>query len=215
MRSPVSRAARWAGALVLAVIVMVAVFSSGSTGDGVAVDQQAAAATTRTEFGPLTPSDVDLLVKVRQAGLWETPTGQQMEQRATNGVVRDVGRRISVEHIELDAIVRRTADQLGATLPSQPSAQQQGWMAEISAQTGAEYDRTAVNLLRQAHGKVLPVIAQVRSGTRNELVRDFATTAAQFVTRHHEYLESTGLVDFEALPEPPAPAAAPRAGAAG
>ncbi|QYN34207.1 DUF1996 domain-containing protein [Pseudonocardia sp. DSM 110487] len=211
MRSPVSRAARWAGALVLAVIVTVAVFNSGGTGgDGVAVDQQSSVGTTtRTEFGPLTASDIDLLVKVRQAGLWETPTGQQMEQRATNSVVRDVGRRISVEHTDLDEIVRRTADQLGVTLPSQPSAQQQGWMEEISAQTGAEYDRTAVNLLRQAHGKVLPVIAEVRSGTRNELVREFATTAAQFVTRHHEYLESTGLVDFEALPEPPGPAAAP------
>ncbi len=194
MRSPVSRAARWAGALVLAVIVMVAVFNSGGTADGIAVDQQAGAtATTRTEFGPLTASDIDLLVKVRQAGLWETPTGQQMEQRATNSVVRDVGRRISVEHTDLDEIVRRTADQLGVTLPSQPSAQQQEWMAEISARNGAEYDRTAINLLRQAHGKVLPVIAQVRSGTRNELVREFATTSATFVTRHHEYLESTGL----------------------
>ncbi|TQM38221.1 DUF1996 domain-containing protein [Pseudonocardia cypriaca] len=209
MRSPVSRAARWAGALVLAVIVMVAVFNSGGTGDNdVAVDQQSST-TTRTEFGPLTASDVDLLVKVRQAGLWETPTGQQMQQRAVNAVVQEVGRRISVEHTELDAIVRQTAGQLGVTLPSQPSAQQQGWMQEISAQNGADYDRTAVNLLRQAHGKVLPAIANVRSGTRNQLVREFATTSAQFVTRHHEYLESTGLVDFEALPEPPAPAAVP------
>jgi predicted outer membrane protein len=194
---------------VLAVIVTIAVFSSGSTGDDVVVNQTRNNTTTSTEFGPLTPTDVDLLVKVRQAGLWETPTGQQMQQRATNGVVREVGRLLALEHTELDAIVRRTADQLGAPLPSQPAAQQQGWMAEISARNGAEYDRTAVNLLRQAHGKVLPVIAQVRSGTRNELVREFATTAAQFVTRHHEYLESTGLVDFEALPEPPVPAAVP------
>jgi uncharacterized protein DUF1996/uncharacterized protein DUF4142 len=208
VRSPVPRAARWAGALVLAVIVTVAVFSSGSTGGDVAANQQSST-TTRTEFGPLTASDVDLLVKVRQAGLWETPTGQQMQQRAANSAVRDVGGRIAAEHIQLDSIVRQTADQLGVTLPSQPSAQQQGWMAEISAQNGAEYDRTAVNLLRQAHGKVLPVIAAVRSGTRNELVREFATTSAQFVTRHHEYLESTGLVDFEALPEPAAPAAVP------
>jgi predicted outer membrane protein len=208
VRSPVSRAARWAGALMLAVIVMIAVFNSGSTATSSPVLPESST-TTRTEFGPLTTSDVDLLVKVRQAGLWETPTGQQMQQRATNSVVQEVGRRISTEHTELDAIVRRTADELGVTLPSQPSAQQQGWMDEISARTGADYDRTAVNLLRQAHGKVLTVIAQVRSGTRNELVREFATTSAQFVTRHHEYLESTGLVDFEALPEPPAPAAAP------
>jgi predicted outer membrane protein len=209
VRPPVSRAARWAGALVLAVIVTIAVFSSGNApaaGDAAANGRPG---TTQTEFGPLTASDVDLLVKVRQAGLWETPTGQQMQQRATNSVVQEVGRRISTEHIELDAIVRQAADQLGVTLPSQPSAQQQEWMQEISARTGADYDRTAINLLRQAHGKVLPVIAQVRSGTRNELVREFATTAAQFVTRHHEYLESTGLVDFAALPEPPAPAAGP------
>ena len=86
MRSPVSRAARWAGALVLAVIVTIAVFSSGST--PAAGDVTAQPGTTRTEFGPLTPSDVDLLVKVRQAGLWETPTGQQMQQRATNSVVQ-------------------------------------------------------------------------------------------------------------------------------
>jgi predicted outer membrane protein len=213
VRSPVSRAARWAGALVLAVIVTIAVFSSGNAPAAGDVAANAQPGTTQTEFGPLTASDVDLLVKVRQAGLWETPTGQQMQQRAANAVVQEVGRRLAIEHTELDAIVRQTAEQLGATLPSQPSAQQQAWMEEISARTGTDYDRTAVNLLRQAHGKVLPVIAQVRSGTRNELVREFATTSAQFVTRHHEYLESTGLVDFAALPEPPAPAAAPAASA--
>jgi hypothetical protein len=142
---------------VLAVIVMVAVFNSGGTGDNdVAVGQQSST-TTRTEFGPLTASDVDLLVKVRQAGLWETPTGQQMQQRAVNAVVQEVGRRISVEHTELDAIVRQTAGQLGVTLPSQPSAQQQGWMQEISARTGADYDRIAVNLLDGSESNLLPV----------------------------------------------------------
>ena len=161
MRSPVSRAARWGGAVVLAVIVTIAVFGSSGGGDAAATQQPGTA--TRTAFGPLAPSDVDLVVKVRQAGLWEGPTGQQMEQRATNEVVRDAGRRISTEHAELDALVRQTADQLGITLPSQPSAQQQRWMELISAQTGADYDRTAVNVLRQAHGTVLPVIAQVRS----------------------------------------------------
>ncbi|QYN41061.1 DUF1996 domain-containing protein (plasmid) [Pseudonocardia sp. DSM 110487] len=213
MRSPVSRTARWAGALALAVIVAIAVFGSGgASGAAEAPAAPAAAAQeTQTEFGPLTPSDVDLLVKVRQAGLWEIPTGQQMQQRAINEVVREVGRRLAEEHTELDAIVRDNADQLGVTLPSQPSTDQQGWMQQISAQSGPDYDRTAVNLLRLAHGKVLPVIAQVRSGTRNELIREFATTASTFVTRHHEYLESTGLVDFAALPEPATPAAPPAA----
>ncbi len=182
----------------LAVIVAVAVFSSGGSRPN--ETRPVAPVVAQTEFGPLSPADVDLLVKVRQAGLWEIPTGQQMQQRASRDRVAEVGRLLATEHTELDAIVRQTADQLGVTLPSQPSSQQQAWMEQITAASGPDYDRTAVNLLRLAHGNVLPVIAQVRSGTRNDLVREFATTAATFVTRHHEYLESTGMVDFAALP---------------
>jgi predicted outer membrane protein len=201
VRPPVSRAVRWAGALALAVIVAVAVFGSGGPEKP---PEPVAPVVGQTQFGPLTPSDVDLLVKVRQAGLWEIPTGQQMQQRASRGAVAEVGRLLATEHTELDAITRRTADQLGVTLPSQPSAQQQGWMEQISAARGPDYDRTAITLLRLAHGNVLPVVAQARSSTRNDLVRDFATTTATFVMRHHEYLESTGLVDFGALPQPAA-----------
>jgi predicted outer membrane protein len=168
---------------------------------------------TQTEWGPLGPADRDLLIKVRQAGLWEGPTGQQAQQQASSARVREVGRLISAEHADLDAQVRDVSAKLGVLLPNQPNEQQQAWMAEIAGQSSAEFDRTFVQRLRAAHGKVLPVIAEVRSGTRNDLVRQFATTAAQFVTRHHEYLESTGLVDFSALPEPPAPDAAPPAGA--
>ncbi|OLT09804.1 hypothetical protein BJF78_06310, partial [Pseudonocardia sp. CNS-139] len=203
---------RWGGALVLAVIVAIAVFGSGGSGTDTPAAGAATPVVAQTEFGPLAPSDVDLLVKVRQAGLWEIPTGQQMQQRASRADVAEVGRLLATEHTELDAITRRTADQLGVTLPSQPSAQQQTWMQQISAASGPDYDRTAINLLRLAHGNVLPVVASVRSGTRNDLVREFATTAATFVTRHHEYLESTGMVDFAALPQPRAGDARPAGG---
>jgi predicted outer membrane protein len=155
---------------------------------------------TNTQFGPLGPADRNLLVAVRLAGLWEGPTGQQAEQQATSEEVREVGRKLAQEHAQLDEEVRRVADQLGVLLPSGPTAQQMAWMDEISSQTGSDYDRRFVQIVREAHGNVLPVISEVRSGTQNELVREFAETARQFVTRHHEYLESTGLVDYAALP---------------
>jgi predicted outer membrane protein len=159
----------------------------------------------QTAFGPLGPADRDLLVKVRLAGLWEQPTGQQAEQQATGTEVKQVGGNISGEHGDLDVRVREVADQLGVLLPSRPNAQQLAWMNEISATTGSEYDRLFVQRLREAHGTVLPVIAEVRAGTRNDLVRAFAVEAEEYVSRHIEYLESTGLVDYAALPEPPSP----------
>jgi hypothetical protein len=127
--------------------------------------------------------------------------------------VREVGRLIAAEHADLDAQVREVSAQLGVVLPNQPTDQQNGWIGEIARQPVSDFDRTFVQRLRAAHGKVLPTIAQVRAGTRNDLVRRFATTSAQFVTRHHEYLESTRLVDYSALPEAPDPAAVPPAAA--
>jgi predicted outer membrane protein len=159
----------------------------------------------QTSWGPLSPADRDLLVKVRLACLWEVSTGQQMQQQASSPAVKEAGRKITLEHTELDQKVRDVADKLGVLLPSTPSAQQIAWMNEISAQTGSEYDRVAVHRLREAHGIVLPLLAQVRVGTRNDLVRAHAIDTTAYVNRHLGYLEGTGLVNHMALPDTPSP----------
>lgn len=155
-----------------------------------------------TEYGPLGPADRDLLVKVRQAGLWEMPTSQEATTRATQPRVKEIAGFIMNEHHDLDQKTVDTAKQLGVELPNLPSNVQQLWMQEITSKSGADYDATYVQRLRQAHGIVLPILAQVRVGTRNSMIRAFAEDATAFVTRHVTYLESTGLVNFAALPEP-------------
>jgi predicted outer membrane protein len=159
----------------------------------------------QTSWGPLSPSDRDLLVKVRLACLWEMSTGQQAMQQASSPEVKEAARKIAAEHTDLDQKTRDIADKLGVLLPSTPSAQQIGWMKEITSKTGSDYDRTVVQRLREAHGIVLPVIAEVRVGTRNDAVRAFAADTQEYVTRHIGYLESTGLVDYSALPDAPSP----------
>ncbi|WP_192785074.1 hypothetical protein [Nonomuraea angiospora] len=73
----------------------------------------AATAATQTSSGPLTAADRDLLIKVRQAGLWEMPVGEYAEsQRA-----KEVGRQIMNEHAKLDLMTRQTAKKLGVALP--------------------------------------------------------------------------------------------------
>lgn len=210
MRPPIPRFVLWTIALAMIAALSVAVFQywGGSQYRTTAAQGNG---WTQTQWGPLGPADRDLLIKVRQAGLWEGPTGQDAQQRATSARVREVGRRIAAEHADLDARVRQVAAQLAVPLPDQPSDQQQRWITEITNQTGPDLDRTFVQRLRAAHGNVLPIISHVRAGTRNDLIRQFATTSAQFVTRHHEYLESTGLVDYSTLPPPPTPATAPPA----
>jgi predicted outer membrane protein len=183
------------------------------------------ATTVSTRFGPLSAPDREFVTKVRLAGLWELPAGQQAEERGTTRSVRTAGEHLVEGHTFLDARVRDVAAQLGLELPNQPSEQQRGWLTALSAARGGEYDRRFANILRAAHGKVFGLVAQIRANTRNSLVRGLADDANTTVLDHITVLEATGLVDFDALardaasasappltgsPAPPGPKASPR-----
>jgi predicted outer membrane protein len=172
-------------------------------------------AVEQTKYGPLTAADKDFLDKVWQAGSWEGPTGRQAQERASSQKVKDVGLTLAADHAQLDAKVTAVAQQLGHTLPTKPSALQQGWMDQLSQVQGEEYDRLFADLLRAAHGKVFAVIADIRAGTKNGMVRAFAQTANAAVLKHMTILEGTGLVTFSKLPNSKQPTAAPPATGSG
>ncbi len=158
-----------------------------------------AASSVPTKWGPLSAADRDLLVKVRLAGLWELPAGQQAAERAPSQSVKATGDHLVVGHTDLDARARAVAARPGVEPPDQPPPEQQGWLRELSAATGTTYERLFANLLRRAHGKVFAVIAQVRDSTRDALVRQLADASHQTVLDHITMLEATGLVDFDAI----------------
>ncbi|GAA4527798.1 DUF4142 domain-containing protein [Amycolatopsis samaneae] len=158
-------------------------------------------------------SDATLVVKVRQAGLWEMPSGTWAQTRSENPRVKDVGRALLIDHGRLDVATRALAGELGVALPAEPTAEQRGWLGEErAARTPADFDRVFANRLRAAHGQILATIAQVRAGTRDDRVRAYATTANQAVLRHITLLESTGLIDYSALPPANVAATAPAPG---
>jgi len=196
----VSTAVRLTLALAVIAAVVVAAFTAWRTPDVAAISGY-----SQTSTGPCGPAEADLLGKVKQAGLWEMPAGQILAERAKDPKVRDIGRKINAEHMELDKLTDEAAAEVGVPLPTEATLEQQDWVKQIAAADPP--DALGVNLLRQAHGKVLPVIVAVKVGTRNSTVRDFAGVGYTYVSRHIGYLESTGLVDYTALPEPPAPVA--------
>lgn len=154
---------------------------------------------------PLTAADRDLLIKVRLAGLWEMPAGRKAAEKGVSPRVREVGEMIRSQHRQLDALVVQAAAEVGVPLPDEPERNQKSWLEEMDAASGTQFDYVFVDRLRDAHGKVWPVIASVRVGTRNAVVRQFAEAASDYVLTHIKLLESTGLVDYTSLPVPPAP----------
>ncbi|MGI5458842.1 DUF4142 domain-containing protein [Streptomyces sp. CA-249302] len=167
------------------------------------------AQTVATNYGPLSGLDREFITKVRLAGLWELPAGQEAEQKGTTQAVRTAGQHLVQGHTFLDQRVRDVAAKLGLALPNEPNAQQQQWLATLNAAQGVDYDRDFANILRLAHGKVFSVVAQVRATTRNSLVRALADDANTTVLDHIKVLEATGYVDWDALARDMASASTP------
>src|SRR4051794_3015741 len=142
----------------------------------------------------LNAADMTLLNGVRQAGLWEIPAGLMAAQKGSSERVRQVGQMIADQHVKLDELVVDAANKLGATLPSTPTTQQQGFLTEMQNNKGVQFDQTFVTRLRGAHGFIFPVIGAVRASTRNPVVRQLADQANIFVMNHMKMLESTGMV---------------------
>jgi predicted outer membrane protein len=157
------------------------------------------AGTVTTPYGPLSALDRDFVTKVRLAGLWEAPAGQQAEQKGTTQAVRTAGAHLVEGHTFLDARVRDVASKLGLALPNEPNDQQKQWLATLNQAQGVDYDRQFANILRLAHGRVFSVVAQVRASTQNSLVRALADDANTTVLDHIKVLEATVYVDFAAL----------------
>ncbi|MCD9873035.1 DUF4142 domain-containing protein [Streptomyces guryensis] len=167
------------------------------------------AETVSTQYGPLSALDRDFITKVRLAGLWELPAGQQAEQKGTTQAVRTAGQHLVLGHTFLDQRVRDVAAQLGLQLPNEPSDQQKQWLATLNAAQGTDYDGKFANILRLAHGKVFSLVAQVRASTQNSLVRALADDANTTVLDHIKVLEATGYIDWDALAQDMAAASTP------
>lgn len=152
-----------------------------------------------TPWGPLSQYDRNLLINVSWANLWEGPTSGKIADRSSNPRVQAVARQLMHEHHALEQVTQETADQLKFTLPDRPNPLQEAWVHDILGRTGGDADKAWANITRQAHGTIFMLISQVRAQTRNDAMRAFAQKANDAVLRHMTLLESTGLVQANAL----------------
>lgn len=152
-----------------------------------------------TAQGPLTPADREFMRKIALAGLWELPSGQLAQSRSSSPSVKEAGMHLLMGHQDLNNTVAQDAQLLNVPLPVEPNTQQKGWLAQMNADQGQAFDRDFANLLRSAHGKVFPLVAETRAKTQNSLVRALADQANTTVLDHIGMLEKTGLVDFPSM----------------
>jgi predicted outer membrane protein len=158
-----------------------------------------AARTVATRYGPLTAADRAFVLRVRQAGLWELPAGEQAMERGRSKAVRSAGERLVKGDTELDGQVREIASRLGIRLPDEPGRRERKWLGDLDAAHGHTYETTFADYLRRSQGEIFEAMGRVRNDTRNTLVRRLATTGSRTVLDQMTALEKTGLIDYDAI----------------
>lgn len=151
----------------------------------------------QTQWGPLTESDRDFVVKVRAAGLWEYPVGQLGLQKGQSQAVKIASKHLIDGHAALDASCRKISTMLNITIPNIASPQQEGFVNTLRGDSGKQFDVDFANILRVTHGSIFNTIAKVRSTTKNTVVRTLADQANATVLDHITVMEQTGLVNFD------------------
>jgi putative membrane protein len=200
------RLQRWlVGILAMVLASLLAPAGTAHAADGVPIPPNTGL--TDKGVGPISPADKDFVIKVRLAGLWEIAAGNMAQEKSNDARIVNIGKNISAQHVLLDKLDRDAAKKLGIELPNVPNGDQLSWLAEMRNANSTTFDQIYVDRLRAAHGKIFPAIATIRASTRNDTVRKLAQEANQFVATHMTLLESSGIVDFAALPTAPPPAA--------
>ena len=204
------RPQRWAvGVLAMVLTFLLAPAGMARAAEGGPVPVPPNTGLTDKGTGAVTAADRDFVIKVRLAGLWEIPAGNMAVEKSEDPRVVNIGRTISQQHVVLDKLDIAVAKKLGIALPNQPNSDQQGWLNEMkNAPTSEAFNQVYIDRLRAAHGKIFPAIATIRASTRNDSVRKLAQQTNQFVMTHMTLLESSGIVNFAALPTAPPPSAA-------
>jgi predicted outer membrane protein len=199
------RLMRWSvgiSAMVLAFLLAPVSPAHAADGSGIPVPADSLPAKGN---GGISAADRDFVIKVRLAGLWEIPASNMAQEKSDDPRIVAVGKSISAQHVLLDRLDRDVAKKLNIELPNQPNSDQAYWLSEMRNANSTTFDQIYIDRLRAAHGKIFPAIATIRASTRNDSVRQLAQQANQFVMTHMSLLESSGIVDYGALPTAAAP----------
>ena len=161
---------------------------------------------------PPSAADSDFVVKVHLAASFAV-AASNLAEKSNESTIRTIGKKIAQEDVQLETLVRGAAGRLQSHLPAAlPSDPGTASLRQLKTATGKTFDAAYVDRLRATDGGLLQLAAAIRINTHNDVVRDLAQHTATTMMTQLPLLESSGLIDYAALPTAQPPASSAPAG---
>ncbi|MBL4677389.1 MAG: DUF4142 domain-containing protein [Mucilaginibacter sp.] len=146
--------------------------TNGST--GIAVDEK----------------DAKFATDAANAGMAEVAAGKVASEKATNAQVKEFANMMVMDHTKANEELMGIAKTKNITLPTAPDADHQKMLTDLSAKSGAAFDKAYVDAMVEGHKKVAAMLEDASKNCKDTDLMAFATKTLPTVKAHLAKIEA-------------------------
>ncbi|MCK9917788.1 DUF4142 domain-containing protein [Microbacteriaceae bacterium K1510] len=141
-----------------------------------------------TAGNKLSKADERFLSEAMQGDLAEVQMGELAQQKGSNDRVKEFGQTLSKDHGDHSQKLQQLGQQMGMTLPSEPSARQKADHDRLSRLSGAQFDREFARRMVDDHRRDISryQAEAKRSGPIGDLAKQTVPTLQQHLQMAQE-----------------------------
>jgi putative membrane protein len=122
--------------------------------------------------------------KALQGGIAEVQLGQLTLQKSNNDQVKQFAQKMIDDHTKLGDQMKPIAQQVGVSVPTEPSKKDKQTMAKLQALSGSAYDQAYIKDMVKDHKQDLSDFQMEASNGQDAAVKDAATQGSQIISQH-------------------------------
>ena len=162
-------------------------------GDADVADANLDSALGTNEAAPATPTTAaEFATAVAASDLYEIESGKLAQEKGTSAAVKDFGTKLQADHSKSTTDLKAAAAQANVQVSPALDGEKQGMLDQLTAASGAEFDRLFINQQKTAHQKALATLQGYATGGDNEALKAFAQKATAIVQAHLEHAIGMG-----------------------
>jgi putative membrane protein len=137
------------------------------------------------------PSAMDSMFvkKALQGGLAEVQLGQLTLQKSQNDQVKQFAQKMIDDHTKLGDQMKPIAQQVGVSVPTEPSKKDKQTMAKLQALSGPAYDQAYLKDMVKDHKQDLSDFQAEASNGSDPAVKDAAAQGSHIIAQHLQMVQ--------------------------
>jgi putative membrane protein len=141
------------------------------------------------QSGQSSQMDKAFVQKAMQGGLAEVQLGQIALQKSNNEQVKQFAQRMVDDHGKLNEQMKPIAQQLGVSVPQQPSKKDSKNIAKMQALSGTDFDQAYIKDMVKDHKQDLSEFQTEASNAQDPNVKSAATEGSKVIAQHLQMIQ--------------------------